>query len=168
MATSNQPRRCRRPSPTRGLKVSSAHVPIEALESSLDKALDEQQDLGNGHVIVPYLGDDRRNKAGYLALAASLNKIAAACAKRQMTLSYHNHDFEFTDYDGTTGLDLIWQHTDAKLVTCELDCYWARFAGVDPATYVRTLGSRVKFLHLKDMEPTARKFAPVGDGRDRL
>lgn len=147
-----------------GLIISGAHVAIENLETDLENTLDEQAQLGNADVIVPYLGDGRRNKAGYLALAASLNKIGAACVKRQMTLSYHNHDFEFELYDNMAGLDLIWENSDPKLVFCELDCYWARRASVDPVAYIRMLGGRVKFLHLKDMEPTEKKFAPVGTG----
>ena len=38
-----------------------------------------------------------------------------------------------------------------SLVAFELDVFWARFAGLDPAVLIRQLGHRCALLHLKDL-----------------
>ena len=54
---------------------------------------------------------------------------------------------------------------DPDLVVSEFDVYWAQYGGVDPVAYIRTLGSRCRILHMKDMAADAdRSFAEVGEG----
>lgn len=150
-----------------GLVVSGAHVGIDALTGpEADRVFEEQQTLGNRFVIVPWIGEAYRSADGYRKLARELSQAAEAAAKRGLLLAYHNHNFEFQSYNGTRGLDIVWQHTDAKLVKAQLDVYWVAHAGVDPVAYIGELGAnRVALLHLKDMtaEPE-KKFAPVGSG----
>ncbi len=149
-----------------GMKVSGAHVGIEQLESDIAGVIRDHHALGNKNVIIPWLDESRRkDAAAWRTLAESCNRFGAALAAEGLTLAYHNHDFEFKQYDGKYALDIVWEHADPKLLKSELDVYWVKRGGVDPAAYIRQLGSRVKLIHLKDLAAgPEQKFAPVGEG----
>lgn len=150
-----------------GVRISGAHVPLEAFESDVDAVLRDHDVLGNRHLIIPWLSEARRSPIGkWKSLAEDLNAYARTVSSRGFTLSYHNHDFEFQRLDGEMPLDVLWSNTDPALVTAELDLYWIARAGLDPVEYLRQLAPRTRFVHLKDMDKTDRtKFAPVGTGR---
>lgn len=150
-----------------GLAVSGAHVGIDALIGpDANRVFDEQQTLNNRFVIVPWVGEAYRSADGYRRLAGELTRVAEAASARGLTVAYHNHNFEFQTYDGTRGLDILWQHTDAARVKAQLDVYWVAHAGLDPSAYIAELGAaRVSLLHLKDLAAGPEKrFAPVGSG----
>jgi sugar phosphate isomerase/epimerase len=149
-----------------GLKVSGAHAPLERLEKELDKVLDENDTLGNKNVICPWLPEARRkDAAGWKQAAATLNKIGRAVHERGFEFAYHNHSFEFQKFDGQTGLDLLFDNTDAHLVKAEIDVYWVQHGGEDPVTRINKLSGRIMALHLKDMAAgESKNFAEVGTG----
>ena len=148
------------------LKLAGSHIGIDGLEKDLNKVLDENQTLGNKNIVVPYMPDTRRkDAAGWKQVAASFNKLAAECRKRGFEFAYHNHSFEFEQFDGTSGFDILWANTDPQLVKAELDVFWIQHGGADPVAYIKKLGKRVHLLHLKDMAAGPdRKFAEVGSG----
>jgi sugar phosphate isomerase/epimerase len=147
--------------------ISGAHVSIEAFEKDIDAVMSDHETLGNKHLIIPYLSEDRRNGLDkWKALADSLNLFAKTVSQHGFTLSYHNHDFEFQVYDGQVAMDVVWNGTEIDMVGAELDLYWIARAGLDPVEYLKKLGRRTRFVHLKDMDKTdPKKFAPVGTGR---
>jgi len=149
-----------------GLKASSAHVPLEVLESDLNKAIEEAKTIGYSIIAVPFLMPNRRgDRDGYLKLAALLDSIGAELKKHGLQLAYHNHDFEFVQFDGEYALDLIYANTDPENLKVELDVYWVQYAGVDPVAYVRKYADRAPLIHLKDMtNDEERFFAEVGEG----
>ena len=149
-----------------GLIVAGSHTTIEPLEHDLDAVLDANEIVGSPTVVLSFLPEARRkDAAGWKSAAAMLDKIGQACRGRGLELAYHHHHFEFQKFDGRTGLDLLWQHSDAANVKAELDTFWIRYAGGDPAGYVARLGPRATHLHLKDMQPgPQRRFAEVGAG----
>lgn len=149
-----------------GLKLAGAHVGIDALEKDLPRVLDDQHILGNRNVVCPYMPEPRRkDAAGWKQVAESLSQIATRCREKGFTFAYHNHSFEFQVFDGKTGMDILWDNTDAAMVRSELDVFWVKHGGIDPVDYLKELGKRVALLHLKDMATgPERKFAPVGTG----
>ena len=49
----------------------------------------------------------------------------------------------------------------------ELDAYWARMGGADPAEVIARLGDRVRFLHVKDGPAVSYEddvMVPIGEG----
>ena len=149
-----------------GMKVSGAHAAIETLEGDLNKVLDDSQIVGNKNVICPWMPENRRkDAAGWKQAAAALDKIGRACHERGFDFAYHNHSFEFQKFDGKYGYDILWENSQPHLVKAEVDTYWIKHGGEDPAAYIRKLGRRVLLLHLKDMaKGEDKKFAPVGTG----
>jgi sugar phosphate isomerase/epimerase len=91
-----------------------------------------------------------------------------------MGLGFHNHDYEFAQLNGTTGLDILLKQTNPEFVSFELDCYWVAQAGHNPLQQLRQMGKRVRLLHLKDRKPgfpysndmtaSSAHFTEVGSG----
>ena len=151
-----------------GLTVVSAHVPLEALEGGLDEVLPFYNTLGVPFLVIPYLPEPRRrDETGYRDLGATLNRIGSSVRGAGMQLAYHNHDFEFQKFDptGEMGMDILLRGTDPELVKIELDTFWVKKAGLDPAAYLRQYPGRTPLIHLKDMTGDERAtFAEVGEG----
>jgi sugar phosphate isomerase/epimerase len=148
------------------LRPAGSHTGLEQLETDINAALDFNEALGNRYVVCPYLPQERRASAdAYRALGEVLNRAGAACQERGLQLCYHNHDFEFQQFDGQYALDILYSATDPKLVQAELDTYWIKKGGVDPAAYIRQYSGRCPLIHLKDIAPDAQgSFAEVGEG----
>ncbi len=149
------------------LKPISAHVGLSELEgANVGKTIESYLDLGVSTVVVPHLGDnDRLGGAGYPAVAERLNAAGELLSKYGVTIGYHNHDFEFREtFEGKSGIETLIEKTDPALVTFELDTYWALFADNDPVAFINKHATRLSLLHIKDLDPTDRSFAPVGTG----
>lgn len=146
-----------------GLRALSTHVGLAALDNDLEHELNYCLDLGCTYLTIPWLGEEWRSAEGMSRLAPRLNEIGQQCQQRGITLTYHNHDFEFKQVGDVYLLDSLLAATDPALVKLELDTYWAAYAGVDPAAYLREHADRIKLVHLKDMTPQ-RTFTEVGDG----
>jgi sugar phosphate isomerase/epimerase len=146
-----------------GLRAASVHVGLDRLQSDLHGAIDECRVLGSPYLVLPWLPPGQRDAAFFDALAPQLNEIGRRCREHGLVFAYHNHDFEFVQSDGAYLLDCLLDTTDPTLVALELDVYWAAYAGVDPAGYLRQRAGRVPLVHLKDMAAD-RSFAEGGDG----
>jgi sugar phosphate isomerase/epimerase len=84
--------------------------------------------------------------------AEQFDKIGAQIKKAGLQLGYHNHNFEWTSFNGVTGYDEFLRLTDPELVKLELDCGWATVAGQDPAAYLTKYPDRYRLLHIKDFK----------------
>jgi sugar phosphate isomerase/epimerase len=147
------------------LRVAGSHVGLDLLEGSIAQVIDDNLTLGNQYVIVPWVGEDRRQGAeGYKKFAETLNGIGETIASHGLTLCYHNHAFEFEKQDGEYGLDILYANTDPALVKAEIDTYWVLTGGEDPVAYVTKYSGRVPLMHLKDRDPKDGHFAEVGTG----
>src|SRR5690242_14775749 len=102
-----------------GLRVSSAHVPLNLFETELEKTIETYQTLGCPVMVVPWIGEQLRGD--WAGLAATLNRLAGPVSAAGMRLAYHNHDFELREQNGKTGLDTLLEQTDPA-VNFELDC----------------------------------------------
>jgi sugar phosphate isomerase/epimerase len=106
--------------------------------------------------------------ASYIALLNSLtlddwkwnaeqfNRMGEKAKQAGLRFGYHNHSFEFRDYDGTIAYDELLRLTDPGLVTMELDCGWVVAAGRDPVDYLTRHKDRYSLLHVKDLKPGPR------------
>ena len=145
-----------------GLKVSGSHVGLDALQNDLDAVIANHKTLGCPYVIIPFLGSDDRD---YAKLAATVAPIGTRLKAEGLTLCYHNHDFEFVEVDGTTGLDLLYARTNPNLLQAELDLAWIKIGGQDPAAYIRKYATRTPLVHLKDYDPSQKpQWRPAGEG----
>lgn len=148
------------------LGIAGSHVGLTQLETELEQALDYYNTLGAQYIACPWLPEERRKTADdWRNLADILTGIGARTKARGIQLCYHNHAFEFQQYDGQTGFDLLFGAADPDLVKMELDTYWVEYAGHSAAETIRRYAGRIPLVHIKDMaNDEKRSFAEVGHG----
>ncbi|WP_422647462.1 sugar phosphate isomerase/epimerase family protein [Actinoalloteichus caeruleus] len=147
-----------------GLAVCAVHAPV--LSEDVDALFDGARTVGADTVIVPVALPERfGDRDAVTALAAELNAVASRAADAGLRLGYHNHEFEFTDVDGSPAL-VVLADALAPEVVLEVDTYWAAVAGQDVPALLRRLGDRVRYLHVKDGPVTRTDpMTAVGAGR---
>lgn len=152
------------------IKVVSTHAQLSDLRSDLDDVVAFNKSIGNTTLVVPYLKKEERptDAAGWIALGKELGGISKKVQAKGMTLAYHNHDFEIVDFNGKTGLELMFDGADPKL-KAELDLAWIARAGYDPAALLGKFRGRVFAVHAKDNAPPGQAkeeegFAALGKG----
>lgn len=79
-----------------------------------------------------------------------LKKLGEICRENGIYLLYHNHNYEFEKIDGVPGLDLIYGAVDPEYLGAEIDTCWVKYAGIDPAEYIRKYKGRCPLIHIKD------------------
>jgi sugar phosphate isomerase/epimerase len=147
------------------LSAPTTHVGLIAGDQ--DEIFTAAKELGITTVIDPHIDRARWQSVDDIAgVAADLNAAAAKAADYGLRVGYHNHAFELESViDGRHGLEILADHL-APEVVLEVDTYWAFTGGADVPALLRTLGSRVVALHIKDgdgsQDPT--KQVAVGNG----
>jgi sugar phosphate isomerase/epimerase len=137
-----------------GLTVSSGHFEYADLTADLPGQLHYAKTLGLKWVVCPMLPKSQWTSAeGFRTAARQFNEWAKRAQDLGMRFAFHNHDYEFRKFDGTTGYDILLKETDPNLVFYEMDCYWITQAGLDPVQMLNRLGRRVRMLHIKDRKP---------------
>jgi sugar phosphate isomerase/epimerase len=154
-----------------GLTVPSTHFGYNDFEARLDYA----KELGTECVVCSMIPPSIANSVdGYKRAADQYNAWAAKAKTMGLRFGFHNHNVEFKEYGGTTGIELLLQNTDPALVQWQMDCYWVAQSGHDPVALLRRYGKRIQSLHVKDrlpnvppsleLGPAAAHFTEVGDG----
>jgi len=112
---------------------------------ALDTVLTYVDELGCRYLIYSGLNvsDERVLNTEINALRA----IAVGCAEKDVTLLYHNHDWEFRNDR------FIWnklQSANIPGLNYAPDLGWAVKGGQDMSSLLKEIGSAVKVLHFKD------------------
>lgn len=129
----------------------SAHVPIDDMINDIEGTIAAYKTIGCKYVVVPYVTEERRTGAEkFDETVEAIKKIGAECKKNDMTLLYHNHDFEFIKIDGEYGLDILYNSVSSDLLQTELDTCWVNVGGEEPAPYILKYAGRTPVVHLKD------------------
>ncbi len=153
-----------------GIKSPSGHYNFEPYLGannldSLKSNIEAAQELDQKYLTVPYLSEPlRKNLDSYKSLAAKLNEAAVHARQAGLQLVYHNHDFEFINFNGTTGFDILLRETDPQDLKFELDIYWAVKAGKDPVALFEQNPGRYVMWHVKDMDKADKSYTEVGSG----
>ncbi|GAB5518904.1 MAG: sugar phosphate isomerase/epimerase [Rhodothermales bacterium] len=145
-----------------GLQGTAAHHSLDDLNNNLSPILDIAETIGFKYIVLPYIGQEMQNDAGYRQLVEACNRIGAGCNERGIGFAYHNHDFEFAAMGDETAMDFILTNTDPELVDIELDLFWTAFAEKDPVDFFQRYPGRFKLCHVKD--GMGREMRPVGTG----
>jgi sugar phosphate isomerase/epimerase len=155
-----------------GLKVPSGHFDYEKVESSFDYA----RDLGLSYMVCPMFPKSMQNGSldAFKQAAEQFNNWGAQARKAGFRFAFHNHNYEFQKFGNTTGYETLVAHTDPDLVWFEMDCYWVTQAGLNPVEMLKSVGARVRMLHIKDrqagvttsqkLDKSAEHFTEVGTG----
>jgi len=140
-----------------GMKLSSAHLhgpkySPENINEALEwwkKAADDHKITGASYIIKPSM-----------PLPTTLqeldtwndyyNAIGDIAAQSGLMFGFHNHAREFEKIEGEVMLEYMIKNTNPDTVCYELDVYWCKKGGHDPATFINKHAGRFPLLHIKD------------------
>lgn len=149
-----------------GLELTSAHAPFPSGPEAA-RILDENAELGATTLVWSLEREEFDTPEAITAGLVRVNDAAENAAGYGMRIAYHNHFAEFSQYfDGRQAYDLLLEQLDPRVVI-ELDMYWTRMGGADPAAVVAALGDRVKYVHIKDGPAVSYEddvMVPIGQG----
>ena len=100
---------------------------------------------------IPHNGDDftlEDMKKG----VAVFNKAGKQFAEAGISFLYHAHGYEFRPNPEGSGTlyDYMMEHLDPRYANIEMDVFWMRNPGQDPAALLRKYPGRFPLTHLKD------------------
>ncbi len=134
-----------------GLRAVSSHVALKLIEEDMQGVIDYHKAIGCEYIAIPYLSQEQ--SPGTPAFAGVLRTIldfGCLCRDNGIQLLYHNHDFEFVTFSGMYALDFIYALMPEDILKTEIDVCWVKYAGEDPAAYLRKYAGRAPVVHLKD------------------
>jgi inosose dehydratase len=114
-------------------------------------------------VIIPGITEERAATAGRSVDAARLGardfslevdtvkRVAEAAAAEGIRAGLHPHAGSYVEF--ADEIDRLLDVVDPELVGLVLDTGHFQFAGIEPATAIRDYGQRVRYVHLKDVNP---------------
>lgn len=145
-----------------GLQVSSLHGAMPD-EENLDDIVETAKTLGYTRHVSGFGSESFADRASILAAAETAQKAAELLAPAGLTLNIHNHWWEFeASADGMSGHRLFMEA--APDVYAQIDTYWVKVGGGDPAAVVAAYGHRAPLLHIKD-GPGNREAAMTAVGQ---
>lgn len=151
-----------------GMKCAATHMGWPQLRDTTDKVIEIHKMYKCNHTAIGMLPREYLNGASGLdRFVRELPTPAQKLVDAGITLSYHNHHIEFAKIDGKTWLETLYETTDPKHLSAEIDTYWVQTGGGDPVLWIRKMAGREPLLHVKDKIVTFKgeeRFAEIGMG----
>lgn len=151
-----------------GLTICATHEPSNEILEQPEKAIERLQRIGCKLTAYPYPhGVDFGNADSIKGLVSKLDSAGAKFRAAGITLGYHNHDIEFSKFEGTTVLEYIYARIQPRNLVGELDTYWVHYGGGDCVAWCQRLRGRLPFIHLKDYAITLERkptYCEIGQG----
>lgn len=148
-----------------GLKAVSCHVGYNKLASDFYEYINYMKALGANYITIPGLPEEMRNdEMSVLHAAAEMDDMARKAKQKGISLSYHNHVYEFTTFFNGRCIEQILMD-EAPNLNFEVDTGWSGVADVDNKEFLTKLGYRLDLVHIKDVD---NENIPVEIGEGRL
>ncbi len=138
-----------------GFDVVAGGASFDKLENtdSVKSVIENLKYFGADYAVcywIPHKGDDFTFEDMKKGIAV-FNKAGKQMAEAGISLLYHAHGYEFRPYDGPgTMYDYMMENLDPKYVNIEMDVFWMRNPGQNPAALLRKYAGRYPITHLKD------------------
>lgn len=131
-----------------GLEVVCTHKGQNDYLNNLEETIRYHKVIGCDIAGIGSIGDYERSADGYRKFVKDFAPVSKRLREEGISFAYHNHAFDFIKEDGKFLLDIILEESDFDLI---LDVYWIAFSGIDPAKFIRKVGSRARIIHFKDL-----------------
>lgn len=132
------------------LDVFSIHSELP-VGIDLDNAL-RTADIYNSKMVVYHGWPQDEKYKGEDELKATVelyNNIGNKLKSYGLQFGLHNHWWEFENQNGVTPFYYLLEKLDNDIFF-EIDTYWTKTAGMNPAKVINDFGDRAKLLHIKD------------------
>jgi sugar phosphate isomerase/epimerase len=147
-----------------GLAVAGAHSGFADAESParVEANITYLKEMGARYLICSGVaageGIERYEKA-----APVFNALGKRCKEAGLVFCYHNHNWEFEEFNGIKGIHRLCELTDPDLVKLCIDVYWVTIGGEKPAEFIARYANRAPYYHFKDGGPGV--FKELGQGQ---
>ena len=133
-----------------GIRMIGNHFTREMFQGDHDEAFSYIAEAGGKYAIYNIWGqydsvDEVFRKAEYL------NTLAPIAKRCGITLLYHNHGAEFVELEGQLIIDRLAAALDER-IGFEHDVFFSTQQGCDVYAYLRANSSRVRTVHLKQID----------------
>jgi sugar phosphate isomerase/epimerase len=147
-----------------GLQVSSIHKFPIPTPADKQEILDILGALGTKNLVSGGNREDFQTIETTRVTCEKLNAAAAIFTPYGIKFHVHNHWYEYLKVGEKYAYEYMIDFL-APEVFFQIDTYWVKTAGVDPAKVVKKLGKRAPLLHIKD-GPAQQKVhqTAVGEG----
>jgi sugar phosphate isomerase/epimerase len=147
-----------------GLIATGAHIGVDAIENDLDTVTGFLDDIGAKCLFIPWVADDAIDTEEKTRETAKRFEAAAQkLAPLGYEVGFHNHTIEFArKFGDKTIMDIFFD--EAPSLKFQVDVGWAHAAGADVVAVLNKFGSRLKCIHIKDVD---EKNTPteIGSGK---
>jgi sugar phosphate isomerase/epimerase len=131
----------------------------------VDQCIEGARALDQKYITWPWLDPAFRTLEHFRQLTGKLNHIGERVKEAGLGFAYHHHDFEFKDFEGENGYDIIMKGTDPSLVKLQMDLYWVMHASkLSPSELINKQPGRFVMWHIKDMDKQTRDYSELGNG----
>ncbi len=100
---------------------------------------------------VPQDGSAALRPPQWQALADGIHRLAETCSRIGVHLSVHPHAGSFIETRDE--LDILFRKTDPVALGLTVDAGHLVYGGADPIEVTRTFAKRVRYVHIKDVDP---------------
>ena len=147
-----------------GLHCESCHYQFGELKQHLDERIEFAKELGLTQMILSTFGL-RRDAAmdDWRRAADEWNKIGGEIQKAGLQAGYHNHDFEFKQFDGVLVYDELMSRFDPKVIKMQFQVAVISL-GYEAAAFFTKYPGRFISAHLADWSAAVKKQVPLGKG----
>ena len=134
-----------------GLPVCSAHIELPTGDQKA-VLLETAKELGCKKMIWHGWPEDIRygSLAGTKQLVADYNDANRFAKANGLQFGIHNHWWEFRNKAGKRFVYEVLLESLDRDIFFEIDTYWVKVAGHDPAAIIKKFGKRAPLLHIKD------------------
>jgi sugar phosphate isomerase/epimerase len=134
------------------LQVSSCHIEIPIDKTTQQAMLDTASIFNCKKMIWHGWPEDKRYSSleGTKELIKIYNAASHFAKDNGLQFGLHNHWWEYRNkVDGKLLYEILNEELDPAIFF-EVDTYWVKVAGHNPASIIEKLGERVKLMHIKD------------------
>lgn len=142
------------------LEAISVHQTPNVFIDNAQETIDYLKTIGVKYCVVPWY--ERGKLTGtpeWENTVKFFNEVADLLEKNGIKMGYHNHDFEYDEYEGKYVIDYLFEAVPK--LSPEFDTGWVTYAAESPAKYIEKYADRVEIIHLKDFYAKKLKSGPV-------
>jgi sugar phosphate isomerase/epimerase len=137
----------------RGMRMVGVFSSYETLRDKPDEAIALAKAMGAEYVVCGWIPHQGGFTAENVKQAAEVfNRAGRAIKAAGLQFCYHPHGYEFVPTAKGTLFDDLAAQTDTEAVGFELDVFWAKHGGQDPAKLLAKYPRRFHLMHLKDLQ----------------
>lgn len=134
-----------------GLEYTAIHAGFDIFreQENVDRLIKNSLDVGVKYLICSGVGKGN-GLDGFKEAAPLFDCVGKKCKDASLTFCYHNHSFEFEEFDGIKGIDLLGEETNPEFVKFAIDIAWVHIGGGSLKEFIEKYENRCGYYHFKD------------------